>query len=161
VSGQDCRRRSGKAVICRVAHQGEIMPLLVWLLLSLSLQAQSDISGTWAMTVVDFGLPNTTRLILKQDGDKLTGTLGNQPLEGRLAGAEITFKVGNREARGKLSEGRLAGEVTQGGRTLEWSAERLPQRPAKPRTHTFEPTNFELYFTSRVDPVCASRRAMR
>ncbi len=43
--------------------------------------------------------------------------------------------------------------MTQGGRTLEWSAARLPQRPAKPRTHTFEPTNFELYFTSRVDPV--------
>ncbi len=60
------------------------MPLLVSLLLSLSLQAQSDISGAWAITVVDFGQPNTTRLVLKQDGDKLTGTLGNQPLEGTL-----------------------------------------------------------------------------
>ena len=129
------------------------MPLLVSLVLLLSLQAQSDISGAWAITVVDFGLPNTMRLTLKQDGDKLTGTLGNQPLEGTLAGATINFKAGNREATGKLTDGRLAGEVTQGGRTLKWSAERLPQRPAKPRTHTFEPTSFELYFTSRVDPV--------
>jgi hypothetical protein len=82
------------------------MPLLVLLLLSLSLQAQSDLSGAWAITVVDFGLRNTTRLMLKQDGDKLTGTLGNQPLEGTLAGTDITFKVGNREARGRLTDGR-------------------------------------------------------
>jgi amidase len=137
--------------------QGEIMrllmSLLVSVLLSMSLQAQPATSGAWAMTVVDFGLPNTTRLVLKQDGDKLTGTLGNQALEGSLAGADITFKVGNREAKGKLTGARLAGQITQGGRTLEWSADRLPPRPAKPRTHTFEPTNFELYFTSRVDPV--------
>ncbi len=129
-----------------------VSPLLS-LLLSMSVQAQPNVSGAWAMTVVDFGVPNTMRLVLKQDGDKLTGTLGNQTLEGTLAGVDITFKVGNREARGKLTAGRLAGQVTQGGRTLEWSAERLPQRPAKPRTHTFEPTKFELYFTSRVDPV--------
>jgi hypothetical protein len=57
------------------------------------------------MTVVDFGLPNATRLVLKQDGDKLTGTVGNQALEGTLAGVEISFKVGNREARGKLTGG--------------------------------------------------------
>jgi amidase len=129
------------------------MPLLVSLFLSLASQAQPDISGAWAITVVDFGLPNTMRLVLKQDGNKLTGTLGNQALEGTLAGADFTFKVGNREARGKLTDGRLAGQVTQGGRTSEWSAERLPPRPAKPRTHRFEPTKFELYFTSRVDSV--------
>jgi amidase len=127
--------------------------LLLSVLLSVSSDAQPNISGAWAITVVDFGLPITSRLVLKQDGDKVTGTLGNQALEGTLSGADITFKVGNREAKGKLANGRLAGQVTQGGRTLEWSAERLAQRPEKPRTHTFEPTKFELYFTSRVDPV--------
>jgi amidase len=129
------------------------MPLLVSLVLSLALQAQPDISGAWAVTVVDFGLPNTMRLVLKQDGSTLTGTLGNQALEGAFAGADFTFKVGNREAKGKLTGGRLAGQMTQGGRTSEWSAERLPPRPATPRTHRFEPTTFELYFTSRIDPV--------
>jgi acetamidase/formamidase len=129
-----------------------VSPLLS-LLLALSVQAQANVSGSWAMTVVDFGQPNTMRLILKQDGDKLSGTLGNQTLEGTLAGFDLTFKVGSREAKGKLAAGRLAGQVTQGGRVLEWSAERLPQRPATARTHTFEPTKFELYFTSRVDPV--------
>src|SRR5688500_7052926 len=115
-----------------------LISLLVSVLLSLSLQAQPAISGAWAITIVDFGLPNTTRLVLKQDGDKLTGTLGNQALEGSLAGADLTFKVGNREARGKLTGARLAGQITQGGRTLEWSAERLPPRPAKPRTHELD-----------------------
>jgi acetamidase/formamidase len=130
-----------------------LVSLIVALLLSVSLQAQPDVSGAWAMTIVDFGLPNTTRLVLKQEGDKVTGTLGNQALEGTVSGADVTFKVGNREARGKLANKRLAGQVTLAGRTSDWSAERLPQRPAKPRTHTFEPTKFELYFTSRVDPV--------
>jgi acetamidase/formamidase len=122
-------------------------------LLSPSLQAQPDISGAWAVTVVDFGVPNTMRLVLKRDGDKLTGTLGNQALEGQVAGPDITFRSGNREAKGTLTGGRLAGQVTQGGRTLQWSAERLAPRPAKPRAHRFEPTKFELYFTSRVEPV--------
>lgn len=133
------------------------MPLFVLpifsLLLSLSVQAQPDLSGSWAMTAVDFGNPNTTRLVLKQDGDKLTGTLGNQKLEGTLAAMEFTFKAGGRTGTGKLLGGRLAGQVTEWGRTLEWSAERIPQRPALARTHTFEPTKFEMYFTSRVDPV--------
>ena len=132
------------------------MPLVVAVtlaLLSPSFQGQPDISGAWAVTVVDFGVPNTMRLVLKQDRDKLTGTLGNQALEGNVAGADVTFKSGNREAKGTLTGDRLAGQVTQGGRTLQWSAERLAPRPAKPRTHRFEPTNFELYFTSRVEPV--------
>ena len=130
-----------------------LVVLLVSALLSPSRQAQPDISGAWAVTVVDFGVPNTMRLVLKKDGDKLTGTLGNQALEGSVAGSDIAFKVGNREAKGTLTGGRLAGQVTQGGRTLQWSAERIASRPAKPRTHRFEPTNFELYFTSRVEPV--------
>ena len=103
---------------------------LLSLLLSMSVQTQPNVSGSWAMTVVDFGVPNTMRLVLKQDGDKLTGTLSNQTLEGTVAGVDLTFKVGSREVRGKLLAGHLAGQVTQSGRALEWSAERLPQRPA-------------------------------
>ena len=129
------------------------MEFLLSLILAVFSPVQSDLSGAWAITVVDFGRPNTTRMSLKQAGDTLTGTIGNQALEGTVTGSEISFKVGNRTAKGRFSGGRLAGEVTQGGRTLEWSAVRIPPRPATPRTHTFEPTQFELYFTSRVAPV--------
>jgi len=131
------------------------MATLLLLLLSLGQPAlpQTDLSGPWAITVVDFGRPNTSRLVLKHDGGTLTGTLGTQPLEGIVSGSSISFKVGNRAAKGMLADGRLTGEVTQGGRTLEWSAVRVAPRPAQARTHTFEPTKFELYFTSRVPPV--------
>jgi amidase len=128
------------------------MEFLLSLVLAVFLPAQTDLSGAWAITIVDFGRPNTTRMSLKQAGDTLSGTIGNQPLEGTFTGSEISFKVASRTGKGRFSDGRLAGEVTQGGRTLEWSAVRIPPRPARPRTHTFEPTKFELYFTSRVAP---------
>ena len=127
--------------------------LLVSLFLGSLTPQSGDLSGAWAITVVDFGRPNTTRMVLKQDGQTLTGTLGTQALEGTVSAGEISFKVGSRAAKGKLVEGRLAGEVTQSGRTLEWVAVRIPPRPEQPRTHTFEPSKFELYFTSRIPPV--------
>jgi amidase len=127
--------------------------LLTVLLAAVTAQAQTDLSGAWAITVVDFGRPNTTRMTLKQDGDKLTGTVGNQSLEGTFNAGEISFKVGSRSAKGTLVDGRLAGEVVQGSLTAAWTAVRLPARPAKPRTHVFEPTKFELYFSSAIPPV--------
>jgi hypothetical protein len=112
--------------------------LLVSLLLGMLAPQQGDLSGARATTVVDFGRPNTTRLVPKQDSQTLTGTLGTQALEGTFCADEISFKVGSRTAKGKLVERRLAGEVTQGSRTLEWFALRIPPRPAQPRTHTCE-----------------------
>jgi amidase len=130
------------------------MPTFLLLLLTLGgFAPQTDLSGPWATTVVDFGRPVTTRMVLKQDGGTLSGTVGNQPLEGTVSGSAIAFKVGSRSVKATFAEGRLTGEVTQAGRTLEWSAVRIPPRPANPRTHTFEPTKFELYFTSRISPV--------
>jgi amidase len=127
--------------------------LLVSLLLGTLVPQQGELSGAWAITVVDFGRPNTSRMVLKQDGQTLTGTVGNQALEGSVSAGEISFTVGNRTAKGRLVEQRLSGEVTQDGRTLAWSAVRIPPRPAQPRTHTFEPSKFERYFTSGIPPV--------
>ena len=72
-----------------------VSPLLS-LLLSISVQAQPNVSGSWAMTVVEFGVPNTMRLVLKQDGDKLTGDYvsaqyGKFPLKGTVKGSEVSF----------------------------------------------------------------------
>ena len=131
------------------------MATLLLLLLALGQPAppQTDLSGAWAVTVVDFGRPSTTRMVLKHEGGTLTGTYGTQPLEGSVSGNSISFKLGNRTATGTMTDGRLTGEVTQGGRTIQWSAVRVAPRPAQARMHTFEPTKFELYFTSRVPPV--------
>ena len=107
-----------------------VSPLLS-LLLSMSVQAQPNVSGSWAMTVVDFGLPNTMRLVLKQDGDKLTGTLGSQTLEGTLGGVDLTLKAGSREVRGKLVAGRLAGQVRRAA--ARWNGRRSAFRSGQRR----------------------------
>ena len=99
--------------------------LLLFLSLGQPSPPQTDLSGAWAVTVVDFGRPNTTRMVLKHDGGTLTGTFGTQPLEGSVSGNSISFKVGNRTAKGTMTDGRLTGEVTQGGRTIQWSAVRV------------------------------------
>jgi acetamidase/formamidase len=127
--------------------------LVLVLALAAFAQPPADLSGSWALTVVDLGIPATSRMVLEQSGETLTGTVGTQALEGTAKGGSISFKAGNRTASGTLANGQLAGELTQGGRTLKWTAARIPPRPAQPSTHTFEPTKFELYFTSRVAPV--------
>ena len=67
------------------------MTALVLLVLSLAQPAptQSDLSGAWALTVVDFGVPRTMRMVLKHDGATLTGTVGMQALEGSVTGNTI------------------------------------------------------------------------
>jgi amidase len=130
------------------------MTLMTALLLAL-LGAQTDLSGTWAVTVVDFGRPFTRRMVLTVDGEKVTGTEWNQTLEGTVTAGELAFRAGGRTVTARLAaDGRLVGHlVRQDGETREWSAVRMSPRPAKPRTHIFEPTRFERYFTSRIPPV--------
>lgn len=127
--------------------------LSLLLLASVSALAQGDFAGEWAVTVYDeFGGPNSTRLVLKQDGEKIAGSVGGQAIEGTAKGAELSFKAGNRTVKASLVNGALEGEITQGDRTSKLKAVRLKGRQ-QPRTHTFEPTQFELYFTSTVKPV--------
>lgn len=126
---------------------------LVLFLAAVPAQAQVDLSGAWAITVMQFGRPNTTRMTLAQDGGTLTGTVGNEALEGTASGPQISFKVGTRVVTGTLADGRLSGEVVAGDQRMSWSAVRIPARSGTPRVHTFEPTKFERYFSSAVPPV--------
>jgi acetamidase/formamidase len=130
-----------------------IKMMVLGLALAAVTQPQADLSGSWVFALVDFGVTNTSRLVLKQSGETLSGTLGAQSLEGTVKGGAISFTTSTRSATGTFAAGQLAGELTQSGRTLKWTAVRIPPRPTQPRTHTFEPTTFELYFTSRVAPV--------
>jgi len=129
-----------------------IKTLLVVLAVAFA-QPQADLSGPWAFAVVDLGVTNTSRMVLTQSGETLSGRIGNQPVEGTFRGGAISIKSADRSATGTFAAGQLTGELSQGGRTLKWTATRIPPRPVQPRTHTFEPTTFELYFTSRVAPV--------
>jgi acetamidase/formamidase len=96
--------------------------------------------------------PNVTRLSLAVSGEKLTGTIGGRPIEGTVRGTAIEFTQGKVSAKGSMDGAGLEGEVVFPDRTVKWSAVRMPPRPASPRTHVFEPTEFHLYFSSKVAP---------
>lgn len=64
----------------------------------LTVGAQSkNVSGAWKLTIETPNGPGSPSLVLKQEGEKLTGTykgrFGESPLEGTLKGAEIKFTV--------------------------------------------------------------------
>jgi|SRR5579864_7039354 len=102
----------------------------------------ADATGTWKWTVERNGNTIETTLKLKQDGDKLTGTItGRQGAEsaiedGKVAGDTVSFKV-TREFNGNkivfAYEGKLNGDTIKGdtkferngeAQTREWEAKR-------------------------------------
>jgi amidase len=122
-------------------------------LLSLSATGQETVAGEWMLTLDDQFGPNIVRLSLVVAGETLTGTAGNRPIEGTVRGATIQFKGGNLTASGSLEGGALHGQALFPDRTVKWTAVRVPPRPAAPKTHDFEPSQFHLYFSAKVAPV--------
>ena len=61
----------------------------------LQADARVDVTGTWAMSVESAAGTGTPAVVLKQDGEKLTGRysgqFGEAPLTGSLKGAAIEF----------------------------------------------------------------------
>ncbi len=71
---------------------------LVFALLLASLSAfAADVAGSWAVTVDSPNGPLEVTLTLKQDGDKLTGTvvsqMGEAPITGTIKDNTITFTM--------------------------------------------------------------------
>jgi acetamidase/formamidase len=91
-------------------------------------------------------------LSLTITGEKLTGTAGGQAIEGTVRGRSIEFVRQKAVAKGSLEGEELKGDVVFPDRTVKWTAVRIPPRPASPRTHVFEPSEFHLYFSSKVAP---------
>jgi amidase len=118
-----------------------------------SIAMAQDLSGAWMARVYDSDPPTVGRLQLRQEAGKLTGTFGGRSVEGTINGDAVLFKDESTTVAGRFAGGKLSGEVTRGSRTVKWEAERLPPRPATSRTHDFEPSAFELYFSSAVKPV--------
>src|SRR3954453_16369689 len=102
----------------------------------------ADVTGTWKWTVERDGNSYETTLKLKQDGEKLTGTMsGRQGTEtaiedGKVTGDTITFKVTREFGDNKvvqMYQGKLSGDTIKGERksnrdgqdqTREWEAKR-------------------------------------
>ena len=102
----------------------------------------ADVTGSWKWTVERNGNTIETTLKLKQDGEKLTGTISGpqgsetEIADGKVSGDTVSFKV-TREFNGnkvvQQFEGKLSGDTIKGERkserdgqtqTREWEAKR-------------------------------------
>jgi hypothetical protein len=92
--------------------------LIIVILFALPLVAL-DLTGTWnAKVELSGGQSGAPTFVLKQDGEKLTGTysgaLGEAPLKGTIKGNEVTFDF---EASG--AQIHYAGKVDKDGKKME------------------------------------------
>ena len=104
---------------------------------------KADVTGTWKWTVERNGNTIETTLKLKQDGEKLTGTMsgrqGGNDIEiedGKVKGDAVSFKVTRMFGENKVVmkyQGKLSGDSIKGDtkferdgqeQTREWEAKR-------------------------------------
>jgi acetamidase/formamidase len=92
------------------------------------------------------------RMSLATSGDAVSGTAAGQKFEGTVNGSALEIKLFRALVKGALVGEELRGEAMFPDRTVKWTAVRIPPRPAAPRTHDFEPTEFHRYFSSAIKP---------
>lgn len=112
------------------------------LIFTVPASAQTSVAGEWDAVFNTPGGPQPLKLILKVDGEKLTGTAkrsrGDVPLTGTIKGEDITFSY-TIEYNGNSLTLTFAGKVkgdSMGGTVSfndsagdEWSAKRAPEKP--------------------------------
>ena len=105
----------------------------------------TSVAGEWAASMNTPGGPRPFGLVIKVDGEKLSGTVkrasGDVPLQGTIKGNDISFSYtvnynGNDltlSFAGKVDGDNMSGNVSFGGNAEDsWSAKRVPA--AKPKT---------------------------
>jgi hypothetical protein len=87
----------------------------------LTVGAAGDVSGNWKLTIETPNGPGSPSVVLKQEGEKLTGTykgrFGESPLEGTVKDKDIKFTVKvNAQGQELLIEyaGTLEGDTMKG-----------------------------------------------
>jgi amidase len=126
--------------------------------------AQTTVAGEWMLTEDVYGNPLYRKLVLKIDGDHLSGTIGNDKVEGTLSGGTVRFTLKDERSTDEFT-GTLAGAALSGTvvhtetddpkpfRTT-WSARRIPPRRAgAPERHEFVPAVFHRDFSLATTPV--------
>jgi SAM-dependent methyltransferase len=83
----------------------------------------APVAGTWRM--------GDAQMVLRQDFQFVKGTIGTQPVTGRLRGDEITLTSGSSEYKGRVNADRIEGTATTAGRQTAWTAARSDTRPAR------------------------------
>jgi len=140
--------------------------LLVLALTALPTLADAAPPRDWLATSEILGYPLHERLTLEVDGDKVTGRLGDEKLEGTTQDGAIRFVAKSEDGSTVEVTGTLgaAGLDSRAVRTdaddpahpLEsaFSARPLPTRPpGPPRRHEFAPTTYHRRFSGETSPV--------
>src|SRR5438105_1979115 len=111
------------------------------LLLCLPLLASAaDPTGKWTLRIIRFGEESFGgNLELTASGPKLTGTLNELKLEGKIDGDRLQFtgfRPNGKECcrfEGRLQDVGIAGAFKDGAEEFEWKATRTPVISASPK----------------------------
>lgn len=119
-----------------------VLLLLVSLFAFSNVASAQSIAGEWDATMQTPGGPRLFKIVFKQDGEKLTGTIkreaGDTPLTGTIKGNAVQFSYtvdynGNAltlTMTTKLDGNMMKGTVSFGGQAEdEFSATRAPAKP--------------------------------
>ena len=138
------------------------LPLLYLSVAALAQTAAPSPAGKWISTLKYFDEDQYQRLELTLQGNKLTGKLGRNAIYGTFQNGRIEATIKPDPGTTIQLEGQIEGDrihgtgvVLEGGTRagLKWEAQREQPRPSAPRTHTFEPTQFQHFFSGTIEPV--------
>jgi amidase len=128
--------------------------------------AAAELSGRWVVTADLYGTQLYFSLELKQQGEKLTGNLDGDKLEGIRSGNSVHFLAkdeqgGSEECKAEFQNGMLSGTMvlTNGGdpthpTTHSFTATPVSSRSSRPpRRFDFVPTTFYRQFSASTKPV--------
>jgi hypothetical protein len=94
----------------------------------------ANVAGTWKVSVSGGAGSAEQTIVLKQDGNKITGTFKGPrqsgPLEGTVDGKNISFHVSTRvplDYKGTVDGDSMKGTMTGNGKTGAWTAARANQ----------------------------------
>jgi amidase len=126
----------------------------------------AGISGRWVVNADFYGTPINLSLELSQKGDKLTGDLGGDKLEGTVSGGVVRFVAKDERGGTSKFDATLGGKTMSGTvvmtdaddpahpSTHQFTATLVPQRRAgAPQRHEFTPTVFYRQFSALNKPV--------
>lgn len=125
-----------------------------------------NVSGRWIVTADAYGTLTNLSLELEQQGDKLTGNLDGDKLEGTLADNAIRFRAKDdqgdtTDCKATVQNGSMSGtlvfteiEEQAHPETNRFTATLVPQRrTGVPQQHEFVPTTFYRQFSPTNQPV--------
>jgi hypothetical protein len=99
--------------------------------LALAANEPANVAGTWKISVSGGAGNAEQTIVLRQEGNKITGTFKGPrqsgPLEGTVDGKNISFHVSTRvplDYKGTVEGDSMKGTMTGNGKTGDWTAAR-------------------------------------